>query len=155
MKTFAKSLLFALTVSALSVATVTAGTPAAGAPAAGTPDGRKSEGRAKHAPVRTTSPSAFRTASYPSTTSPVPVLNVLVEKPAGSRVSIRLVNKTGYTLVNQMLTKKEGKYSLKLNLADLEDGTYQVEVSDGNEVVVQEMTLATKRSRDAQRTIIL
>ena len=70
-------------------------------------------------------------------------LNVAVNKETGGAVYIRLKNTDGKVLYAQHLGKNERSCRLRLNLSDLEDGVYQLEITNGVETTAQNVTVAT------------
>ncbi|GAA4396477.1 hypothetical protein GCM10023187_04650 [Nibrella viscosa] len=87
-------------------------------------------------------PTAYRVAVFPSASALK--LNVIVEKAMGSRVEVRLRDAKGHLLHTSYLQKKDGKFWSKFDLSELEDGIYRIEVTNGAETTVKEVTLSTK-----------
>ena len=128
MKTITKTLTLALTAAILSFASVSA-KPANPA----------------------TAPAAYKVGMYVS--QKTTTLNVMVEKQAGNKVIIRLKNSEGQLLATQAIKGSEERSWSKFNLSDLTDGTYKVEITNGQDVTVKEITLSTQKPVDASRTI--
>ena len=82
-------------------------------------------------------------------------LNVIVQKQTGSRVQIVLKNAAGTVLHTEYLTKKEGTFKSKLNLSELVNGTYRVEVTNGTDVMVKDFTISDVAPATVSRTIAL
>lgn len=80
-------------------------------------------------------------------------LHVAVDKHAGGHVTLRLRDTKGALLYDDYLGKKAYKYRTKLNLENLPDGTYQLEVSNGVETKSQTVTIATQRTALSARLI--
>lgn len=129
MKTITKTLTLALTAAILSFSSVSA----------------------KPADPSTTAPAAYKVGMYVS--QKTTTLNVMVEKQAGNKVIIRLKNSEGQLLATQAIKGSEERSWSKFNLSDLTDGTYKVEITNGQDVTVKEITLSTQKPVDASRTI--
>ncbi|WP_247235577.1 hypothetical protein [Telluribacter sp. SYSU D00476] len=84
----------------------------------------------------------FQVGMYQSIRSQI--LNVLVEKDLGCRVRVRLLNKGGEVLYEELLTKRQQKYWLKLNFADVPDGTYTVVVTNESEQITKLVKLSSQ-----------
>ena len=130
MKTIIKTLVLALTLS--SVSYVASANPAAGEKKAAT---------------------SYKAAIFPS--SSTATLNVIVEKEMGHRVQITLKDAKGAVLHTEYLTKKEGSFWSKLNLSELQNGTYRVEVTNGAETTAKDITISTVTPASANRAIKL
>ena len=108
-----------------------------------------SDGRASVMRISTT----FKVGVFPVTTSDVPMMNVIVEKIAGSHVFINVYGPQGESLSNSSLPKKAGKYWTKLNLSQLPDGAYTITVSNGVETTAYEFVVNTTAQKAAVRRI--
>ena len=128
MKTITKTLTLALTAAILSFASVSA-KPANPA----------------------TAPAAYKVGMYVS--QKTTTLNVMVEKQAGNTIVIRLKDNAGQLLATQALKGADERSWSKFNLSQLEDGTYKVEITNGRDVTVKEITLSTQKPTDASRSI--
>ncbi|WP_234733914.1 T9SS type A sorting domain-containing protein [Tellurirhabdus bombi] len=83
-------------------------------------------------------------------------LHVIVDKSQGYTAKIRLINAKGHTLYVQNLAKKEQIAHTKFDVSNLADGTYQVEITDGTNKEVKEITLKTaEQTVEATRTIAM
>ncbi|GAB2557981.1 T9SS type A sorting domain-containing protein [Spirosoma aerophilum] len=94
----------------------------------------------------------YKTGVYSTVTGK---LNVALDKSAGGRVDIRLKDTTGKVLFAQYLGKKEQVCRLQLNLSDLEDGVYTLEITNGVETTTQSVTIATKQPTLSNRVVAL
>lgn len=108
-----------------------------------------SDGRASVVRISTT----FKVGVFPVTTSDVPVMNVIVEKIADSRLIISVYNAQGEALSHSSLPKKAGSYWTKLNLSQLPDGAYTITVSNGAETTAYEFIVGTKAPQAPVRRI--
>ena len=120
MKTLTKNLVFALTAAIISFSTVSA-----------------------EDINRPTTPATYKVGMYVS--AKTTTLNVMVEKQAGSTVIIRLKDKEGHLLVTHALKNNSERSRSKFNLSELTDGTYQVEITNGQNVTVKEIKLTTQK----------
>jgi len=105
------------------------------------------------APRESKAAAAFKVGVYPSVESTK--LNVLIAKEKGADISVQLRNEQGYILATQWVSRKETNCRLRFDLSELEDGKYQVVVSDGATKTVKEMNLATKTPVQIDRLISL
>ncbi len=120
MKTFATSLMIALSLGFVTFASA---------------DDNRST-------ANTTTAGNYRTAIYTSVNTPS-TLRVNVEKQAGKALVINIKDEKNNILATQYLTKKSGTFSAKFDLSELEDGTYNVEIAGDNEVTSKSITLKT------------
>ncbi|GAA4467430.1 hypothetical protein GCM10023189_51090 [Nibrella saemangeumensis] len=127
MKTFVKTFALALSLSALSLTSFATG-------------GKDN-----------TAPTAYKAAVFASASATT--LNVMIEKEMGGRVEIRLKDASGRVLHTNHLQKKDGKFWSKLNMSNLADGTYRVEVTNGVETTVKDITLSTQSPATVSRNI--
>ncbi|GAA4396471.1 hypothetical protein GCM10023187_04640 [Nibrella viscosa] len=97
------------------------------------------------------SPTSYKSAVFASATT----LNVMVEKEMGGRVEIRLKDAGGRVLHTNYLQKKDGKFWSKFDLSNLADGTYRVEITNGAESTVKDITLSTQSPVNVNRTIAM
>lgn len=133
MKTIAQSLIAALL---LSTATF-AGTPAT-IPTASNP-------------VVTTD--SYKVAVYPSAVQSR--LHVCIERQPGQFMAVYLKTTDGEQLGKKYIRKNQDKLRFQFDVADLPDGTYKVEVVSGSDVTTYPITINTKPSQVASRTITL
>ncbi|MFD2570578.1 hypothetical protein ACFSUS_08040 [Spirosoma soli] len=94
----------------------------------------------------------YKTGIYATRTGK---LNIALDKQTGGTVDIRLRSNNGTVLYSKHLGKNERMCRTRLNLNDLEDGVYQVEITNGVEVTRQTITLSTKQPALPERTIAM
>src|SRR5919202_2740004 len=70
-------------------------------------------------------------------------LNVNIDKQLGGQVFVHLNDRTGNILFERVMNPLDTKIRLALNLTDLADGDYQLTVSNGLEITVREIKIAT------------
>ena len=82
-------------------------------------------------------------------------MNLLLEKSKGERISIRLRNEKGTILHEETINKSIQKCGRKLNFSEVSDGNYILEISDENEKIVKNISLATSEVREMNaRTLV-
>ncbi|SOD93444.1 T9SS type A sorting domain-containing protein [Spirosoma fluviale] len=82
-------------------------------------------------------------------------LNIALDKETNGRVDIRLKDTTGTVLYAQYLGKHDKGCRLSLNLSDLEDGTYTLEISNGAETTTQNVILSTNQPATPNRLVAI
>ncbi|MDB5242414.1 MAG: hypothetical protein JWP57_3039 [Spirosoma sp.] len=125
MKTLAKSLFLALSLSlvAISISSAKPGRPAV---------------------------STFKTGIYTSVSGK---LHIALDKQSGGPVDIRLKSSTGDLLYNRHLGKNETTLRTRLNLDNLTDGDYVLEITNGIEKTSQTITIKTEQPTSFGRII--
>ena len=81
-------------------------------------------------------------------------LRVAIKKNAPQRVYLTLKNKDGQVLFAETIGKKDMAYAAKINVSDLTDGTYQLEITSGQNRVVKQLNLPSKKV-EVQRQVIV
>ncbi|WP_080058037.1 T9SS type A sorting domain-containing protein [Spirosoma aerolatum] len=94
----------------------------------------------------------FKTGIYTTVSGK---LNIALDKEKGGPVDIRLKSSDGRVLYNYRLGKKEEIYRTQLNLNDLEDGIYQLEVTNGVETTTQTVKLSTHKPSIVNRVVAI
>lgn len=131
MKTLIKSLAFALTFGFVtSVATVSHANPI----------------------TRPANVASYKTGIYSSVDGK---LNIALDKTVGGSVNITLKDANGNTLYVERLGKKATTSRIRLNLDELKDGTYQVEITNGVETTTHSVVLSTPQSSSPARVVAL
>ena len=92
-------------------------------------------------PIRPTKVASYKTGIFTSTDGK---LHIALDKQTGGAVEIQLKNDAGNVVYNRHLGKNESKYRTRLNLSELPDGVYKVEITNGVETTTQTVTLATQ-----------
>ena len=103
------------------------------------------------APTRPTAPATYQVGMFPSVDGTR--LNVIIDKASGGHVDIRLKEADGTVLYSQHVGKKEATLRVKLNVSELPDGDYLVEVTNGVETITKNVTLSTKTPVEPVRTV--
>lgn len=129
MKTLIKSLALALSLAVVTAAASFAETNPVGRPAAA---------------------ASYKTGVYSTVAGK---LNIALDKATGGAVDIRLKDTSGKVLYAQHVGKNEHSCRLRLNLNDLEDGVYQLEITNGVETTSQNVTLSTKQPSVPNRIV--
>ena len=129
MKTLVKSLAFALSLAALTSSATFAETNPGG---------------------KTKTVATYKTGIYMTQDSK---LSIALDKEKGGTVSISMRSADGRILYSQHLGKNDQTYRTRLNLSQLEDGVYQVEITNGVETTTQRVTISTKQPDAPDRLI--
>jgi len=99
---------------------------------------------------RTTTVASYKTGIYSNQAGK---LNIALDKEKGGAVDIRLKGADGKVLYTQHLSKNQPGCRVRLNLDDLADGVYQVEVTNGVNTTTQNVTLSTNHPTAPSRII--
>lgn len=70
-------------------------------------------------------------------------MRLMMEKKAGERVSVRLMNQKGQVLHEEMVNKKQQKYACNFDFSTIRDGRYTLEISNGTERIKKDINLTT------------
>lgn len=84
---------------------------------------------------------SFAVGVYPKAHSSK--LNVMVDNTRNKRLNLRLINPQNEIVYQEIVGKKRTKYRRYLDLGTLPDGVYQLQISDGQDTVVREISLNT------------
>ncbi|GAB4017321.1 T9SS type A sorting domain-containing protein [Spirosoma koreense] len=101
---------------------------------------------------RSTSVATYKTGIYSTTTGK---LQIALDKEKGGPVDIVLKDAGGKVLYSKHLGKNDQTYRTRLNLSELEDGVYHIEISNGVETTTQNITLATHQPVAPSRLVSL
>ena len=80
-------------------------------------------------------------------------LSIALDKEKGGTVSISMKSADGRVLYSQHLGKNDQIYRTRLNLNQLEDGVYQIEITNGVETTTQNVTISTQEPATPNRLI--
>ncbi|SFD26228.1 hypothetical protein [Spirosoma endophyticum] len=131
MKTLIKPLLVAFSLSFVTLSAALAdGTPAA----------------------RPAAVAAYKTGIY---TTIEGKLNIALDKETSGAVDIRMKSADGVVLFSQHLGKKETGTRVRLDMSALQDGNYQVEITNGVETTVHNVTLSTQQPSASSRLVAI
>lgn len=82
-------------------------------------------------------------------------MKLMMEKTKGERVLVRLKNSQGQIVYQESIAKSATKLGRDLNFSDSEDGKYSLEISDGREVIVKDISLTTQDIKvSSNRTLV-
>ena len=70
-------------------------------------------------------------------------MRLLLEKKLGEKVHLRLLNKKGQVLHEEVLGKRMRKYGRNFDFSQIKDGSYTIEAVNGDEVVRRSIRLTT------------
>ncbi|GAB3900328.1 hypothetical protein [Spirosoma agri] len=131
MKTLIKSLLIAFTVSLVTI----------------------SASQAEANPGKNTSTVAtYKTGIYTTLDGK---LQIALDKETNGAVDIKLKSADGELLFVQHLNKKENKARIRLTMSELQDGTYQVEVTNGVDTTTHSVTISTQQASTPGRLVAI
>ena len=134
MKTLIKSLAFAFSLTAITSAASFANTTDVN------PIGSKS------------TVASYKTGIYTTVSGK---LTIALDKETGGSVDVRLKGTDGKVLYAQHLGKNETTCRVRLNLSELEDGVYQLEITNGVETTTQNVTISTNQPATPSRLIAI
>ncbi|GAB3891762.1 hypothetical protein [Spirosoma agri] len=101
---------------------------------------------------RSTAVATYKTGIYVTAEGK---LNVALDKETNGIVDIKLKNDAGKVLFVQHMGKKEKVARISLNISELPDGAYQLEMSNGVETTTQTITLATQQHTVPNRLVAI
>ncbi|GAB2594106.1 T9SS type A sorting domain-containing protein [Spirosoma areae] len=96
--------------------------------------------------------STFKTGIYSTVSGK---LAIALDKTTGGTVDIRLKDASGKVLYSQHLGKKDQMTRVRLNLSDLEDGVYSLEITNGVDTTTHNVTIATNQPATPNRIVAL
>ncbi|GAB2598267.1 hypothetical protein GCM10027190_52810 [Spirosoma areae] len=82
-------------------------------------------------------------------------VRVAVQKTADVNVVVFLRNKANEILFRQNISKKESKYAVKLNVNELADGQYEIEVKSSEGSIRKQLNLSTTPVQKTTRLIAM
>ena len=82
-------------------------------------------------------------------------IRLAVQKNAEVPVVVLLRNKNNEVLYRQNISKKEAKYAVKLDVSELADGQYELEIKSEEGSIRKQLTLANKPLQPTTRTIAM
>ncbi|WP_461088632.1 DUF3244 domain-containing protein [Spirosoma gilvum] len=82
-------------------------------------------------------------------------IRVAVQKSATTSVVVLLKNKNNQVIYEQSIGKKEEKYAVKLNVDELADGEYELEIKSSEGSIRKQVNLSTQPVQQASRTIAM
>lgn len=82
-------------------------------------------------------------------------MRLMLEKQAGDKVVVRLLNEHGALIHQEVVGKSTKKYACNFDFSDIQDGRYTIEVANGSDVVKKSIKLATNQVVEtAARTLV-
>jgi len=91
----------------------------------------------------------FESSSYVTTDAS---LRVTVKKNSQQRVYLTLKDANGALVYTTTIGKKEMQYAVKINVSELADGAYELEIASGQNRVVKHLNLSSKKV-EVQRNV--
>jgi endo-beta-N-acetylglucosaminidase D len=84
----------------------------------------------------------FESSTYITTDANI---RVAIKKNSPQRVYLTLKAANGDVIYTQTVGKNETNYATKINVSNLEDGVYQLEIASGKNRVVKSLNLSSKK----------
>ncbi|GAB3994404.1 hypothetical protein GCM10028807_32130 [Spirosoma daeguense] len=110
---------------------------------------------ATFADVKPNRPSTAVTYEAGIYTSKDSKLNIALNKEVGGTVSINFKNNNGKVLFSEQLGKNQTTYRTRLNLDELPDGVYQVEITNGVDTKMHTVTIKTEKPENPGRVVAM
>ncbi|UFH56307.1 T9SS type A sorting domain-containing protein [Spirosoma sp. KNUC1025] len=82
-------------------------------------------------------------------------LNIALDKESTGAVDVYLKNSTGKVVYLRRIGKKAKTSRMRLDMSELSDGVYQLEITNGLEVVTHTVTLLSQRPSTPSRSVAL
>lgn len=82
-------------------------------------------------------------------------LAIALNKEIGGAVEIRLKNANGEVLYGRHVAKSESQSRLRLDVSELPDGNYQIEITNGVDTKTHTVTLTTQRPETPSRLVTM
>ncbi|MFC5410435.1 hypothetical protein ACFPMF_14005 [Larkinella bovis] len=95
---------------------------------------------------------SFDASAYVTVTNQI---RVAVEKTTAEPVTVVLRDQKNRVLFEQFVGKKEQKYAVKLNVAELADGTYELEVRSKDGSIRKEVNLGSQAVETSTRLVVM
>ncbi len=70
-------------------------------------------------------------------------MRLMMEKQAGERVQVRLLNEHGQAIHQEVVGKSIKKYACNFDFSGIRDGQYTIEIANGKEVISRSIDLTT------------
>ncbi|WP_420150950.1 T9SS type A sorting domain-containing protein [Spirosoma sp.] len=102
--------------------------------------------------VRPAAVAAYKTGIYTTVDGR---LSIALDKQTGGAVDIKMTNDAGKVMYSERLGKNESKYRIKLDMSQLPDGVYQVEITNGAETTIRTVTLSTEQPSNPGRLVAI
>ncbi|MGF7215171.1 hypothetical protein GGR92_001311 [Spirosoma lacussanchae] len=94
--------------------------------------------------VRPTAAASFKTGVYSTSSGK---LHISLDKQTGGTVDVRLKDAKGAVLYSEHLGRNETRYRTRLDLSELENGTYELEMTNGVETTRQTVVINAQQQR--------
>ncbi|WP_157635017.1 DUF3244 domain-containing protein [Spirosoma panaciterrae] len=82
-------------------------------------------------------------------------IRLAVQKSADQPVEVFLRNKNREVLYQRIMGKKETRYAVKLNINDLADGEYELEIKSAEGSITKQVNVVTQPVQQTNRTIAM
>lgn len=82
-------------------------------------------------------------------------IRLMMEKKAGEKVTVRLLNPSGQILHQEVVARQTRKYGCNFDFSTIQDGSYTLEIVNGNEVQRKTIKISTATALETPtRTLI-
>lgn len=102
--------------------------------------------------TKTTKSATFQSGLY---TTSEGKLNIALTKQKGGAVDVRLVNRRGHVLFDELIGKRQTSVRMRLDLSELPDGDYELIISNGQQVNVHTLKLNAQPATAPTRLVAL
>ena len=75
------------------------------------------------------------------------VLNLMVENSGSKDLDVKVYDEKGTLVYNERLSRKQARFRLKFNMAEMNDGTYKFVITDRIQEISKTVTLSSQQSR--------
>ncbi|GAB3997905.1 hypothetical protein GCM10028807_44160 [Spirosoma daeguense] len=82
-------------------------------------------------------------------------IRVAVNKTPGKEVAVILRGQNNEILFQDYIRKNDEKYAIKMNVNDLNDGEYELEIKSSEGSIRKQITLATQPTKTTNRVVAL
>lgn len=101
---------------------------------------------------RRTAAATYKASVYPTIQGK---LQIALDKETGGTVVVQSKDKEGQVLFSQHVGKNETTSRLRLNLSELPDGAYQVEITNGVDTTTHSVKLSTQKPDAPARLVAI
>ena len=82
-------------------------------------------------------------------------LNIALDKETGGSVDVRLTSTRGEVMFSQRIARNEKSFRIRLDMSSLPDGAYQVEITNGVETTIHNVTISTQQPSAPSRFVAI
>lgn len=82
-------------------------------------------------------------------------MRLTMEKKAGEKVVVRLLNTNGQVLHQEVVSRSAKKYACNFSFAEIQDGRYTIEVANGSEIQRKAINVSTNKTVEVPARTLL